>query len=216
MYYYQHHIGDYRRDTSHLTILEHGAYRQLLDLYYISEKPLDANALRLVCARSSDEVKAVEQILCEFFTLKNGKYYHKRCEDEILRFHSKSTKAKESANIRWNKNNNLQDANALQTDSETNANAMLTINHKPLTNNHIIYTPEFEQFWIAYPKKTGKDIAFKSWKKLRPRIDDVMFSLSWQKESKQWVEGFIPNPSTYLNQGRWKDEPSEQLIGDPF
>jgi uncharacterized protein YdaU (DUF1376 family) len=95
MYYYQHHIGDYRRDTSHLTILEHGAYRQLLDLYYISEKPLDANALRLVCARTADEVKAVEQILCEFFTLKNGKYYHKRCEDEILRFHSKSTKAKE-------------------------------------------------------------------------------------------------------------------------
>lgn len=136
MYYYQHHIGDYRRDTSHLTLLEHGAYRQLLDLYYITEKPLDANALRLVCARNADEVSAVEQMLCEFFKLQDGKYYHKRCEDEITRYHSKSNKAKESAKIRWNKNNELQDANALPTDSERNANHKpLTINQEPLTNS---------------------------------------------------------------------------------
>jgi uncharacterized protein YdaU (DUF1376 family) len=49
MHHYQHHIGDYRRDTMHLTLLEHGVYRQLIDLYYLQEKPLDANAMRKKC-----------------------------------------------------------------------------------------------------------------------------------------------------------------------
>jgi uncharacterized protein YdaU (DUF1376 family) len=138
MYYYQHHIGDYRRDTAHLSLLEHGIYRQLLDLYYISEKPLDANALRLICARDANEVEAAMQILCEFFTLEDGKYYHGRCEEEIVRFHSKSNKAKESAKARWNKNNDLQNANALRTESEGNANHKpLTINHKPNTKQTV-------------------------------------------------------------------------------
>lgn len=88
---------------------------------------------------------------------------------------------------------------------------------KDNTKDNNIYTSDFIEFWKNYPKKTGKDIAFKSWKKVKPRIDDVMFSLSWQKKSKQWIDGFIPNPATYLNQGRWKDEPSELLNeSDPF
>ena len=222
MYYYQHHIGDYRRDTAHLSLLEHGIYRQLLDLYYISEKPLDANALRLICARSADEVEATKQILCEFFTLEDGVYFHKRCEDEINRFHSKSSKASASAKARWNKNKDLQDANALQTQSEGNAN------HKPLTNNHkptttikpsreiaLVVDNEFEDFWKIYPKKVGKDSALKSWNKLKPSIDEVLFALSWQKRTEQWTREsgkYIPNPATYLNQGRWKDEqPVEEL-----
>lgn len=95
-------------------------------------------------------------------------------------------------------------SNAIDTDTDTD------------TEQKYIYTSEFEQFWTAYPKKTGKDAAFKSWKKLKPRLDDVMFALSWQRDSKQWSDGYIPNPSTYLNQGRWKDQPADEIIGDPF
>ena len=138
MYYYQHHIGDYRRDTGHLTLLEHGIYRQLLDLYYITEKPFDASAMRLICVRTTDEEEAYKRVLNDFFVLKNGKYHHKRCQIEIEGFQSKSNKAKDSAKIRWNKNKDLQDAIALPTHSDSDANGMLTMNHKPLTiNQHI-------------------------------------------------------------------------------
>jgi len=78
------------------------------------------------------------------------------------------------------------------------------------------YSSDFLLFWTNYPKKTGKDAAYKLWEKLNPRIDDVMFALSWQKESQKWQDGFIPNPATYLNQGRWKDEPDVELQGSPF
>jgi hypothetical protein len=68
---------------------------------------------------------------------------------------------------------------------------------------------EFQEFWQAYPKKIGKCAAAKSWLKANAKIDDVLFALQWQKESDQWRRNdgqFIPNPATYLNQGRWQDE----------
>jgi hypothetical protein len=77
-----------------------------------------------------------------------------------------------------------------------------------------IYTEDFTIFWSAYPTKVGKDAAYKSWVKNKPRLDDVMYALSWQQESDQWKRGYIPNPATYLNQGRWKDE--EPVEGVPF
>lgn len=70
----------------------------------------------------------------------------------------------------------------------------------------------FEQFWSLYPKKVGKDAAIKSWVKLNPPIDIIMEALNWQIESSQWKKGFIPNPSTYLNQGRWKDEQPLEVL----
>ena len=73
-----------------------------------------------------------------------------------------------------------------------------------------ILMSDFELFWNNYPKRTGKDKALQSWKKAKPKIDDVMYAISWQTESEQWIKDngqFIPNPATYINQGRWKDEP---------
>lgn len=133
MHYYQHSIGDYRRDTMHLTLLEHGIYRQLIDLYYLNECELNANALRLICARTAEEVQAAESVLNEFFIKTETGYTHKRCDAEIERFHTKSAKAKASADARWGGVN----ANALPMDSERIADGMLTNNHKPLTNNQL-------------------------------------------------------------------------------
>lgn len=93
MHYYQHHIGDYRRDTAHLSLLEHGAYRQMLDTYYLSEKPFEGelnDIFRKLSARSQDEKSAVETILNEFFTLTEQGWTHKRCQLEIESYRMKA------------------------------------------------------------------------------------------------------------------------------
>ena len=76
------------------------------------------------------------------------------------------------------------------------------------------YSDEFLQFYSAYPSKIGKGDAFKSWKKERPSLPDVLKALSWQKETDKWRNGYIPNPSTYLNQRRWEDDmpPQKRLM----
>ena len=136
MYYYQHHIGDYRKDTSHLSLVEHGIYRQLLDLYYITEKPLDKKSIRLIGARTDQEIAMAELILNEFFEKKGTKYYHRRCDVEIQNYKTKSFNASESSKKRWNNNKKLQDANALPTQSERNAN------QEPITKNQKTSIPK--------------------------------------------------------------------------
>lgn len=67
----------------------------------------------------------------------------------------------------------------------------------------------FEDFWYKYPKKVGKQEAIKAWKKAKPDILLVIDALNWQILSKQWQQEdgkYIPNPATYLNQGRYMDE----------
>lgn len=132
MHYYSQNIGDYRRDTTHLSLLEHGAYRQLIDTYYLTEKPLPLNhadLMRTHSARTADEMQAVENVLKDFFVKTEEGYIHKRCDVEIEAFHAKSHSASESAKARWDRVRAEKEANAMRTHSEGNAN------HKPITNN---------------------------------------------------------------------------------
>lgn len=85
----------------------------------------------------------------------------------------------------------------------------------PTSDAPTLQERRFAEFWKAYPKKVGKAGCLKAWKKLKPTaelFDQIMATLETQKKSEQWTrEGgrFIPNPLTWLNQGRWDDEPTE-------
>lgn len=96
MNYYEHHLGDYAKDTAHLTMLEDGAYRRLLDRYYGTEMGIPADqAHRVARARTRDEKAAVDAVLEEFFTLDDGIWKNSRAEEEIAKFAAKKPKAEE-------------------------------------------------------------------------------------------------------------------------
>ncbi len=143
MNYYSHHIGDYTTDTAHLSLLEDGAYRRLMDRYYTTEAPLPADEtalFRVVRARADDEQAAVRVVLAEFFELTDAGWSHKRCDAEIDAFKAKSGKAADAANKRWSKPSNAgastpSNANAMPTQCERIADAMPTKNQEPRTNN---------------------------------------------------------------------------------
>ena len=42
MHYYSHNIGDFNNSTRHLTRVERSLYRDLIELYYDSEQPLQS------------------------------------------------------------------------------------------------------------------------------------------------------------------------------
>jgi len=74
-------------------------------------------------------------------------------------------------------------------------------------------TPDgFDAFWSAYPHKVGKQAAHKAWDKLSPSkalTATILQAVERQKSFSQWTRDggrYIPNPSTWLNQGRWEDE----------
>jgi len=86
MNYYPHHIGDYLRDTVHLSALEDGVYRRMLDLYYASEKPLPEDfswLCKLLRASDDKEREAVKEILRQFFVKTEEGWRNKRADREI-------------------------------------------------------------------------------------------------------------------------------------
>jgi hypothetical protein len=72
-------------------------------------------------------------------------------------------------------------------------------------------TPDgFDRFWAVYPNKQGKQAALKTWKKqgLEPRADEFIAHVQMMlRDCSKWRDGFIPEGSTYVNQGRWDDRP---------
>ncbi len=89
MNYFEHHIGDYDKNTAHLSACEDGIYCRLIRRYYDKEVPLIADIKelqRLVRARTKEEKNAVVTILSEFFFLESDGYHHKTCDEVIAAF----------------------------------------------------------------------------------------------------------------------------------
>jgi uncharacterized protein YdaU (DUF1376 family) len=118
MHYYQFNIGDYQSHTSHLSEMEDLVYRRLLDWYYLHETPIpldESEVSRQIRMRSHTESIAI--VLREYFERTDDGWIHHRANKEISKADEKSEKASASAKARWNK----KDANALPTQSESNA-----------------------------------------------------------------------------------------------
>lgn len=73
------------------------------------------------------------------------------------------------------------------------------------------YSDEFEEFWKAYPGGGAKKAAWKAWQKPgRPPLADLLAAVEVQKRWPDWVKGYIPHASTWLNQGGWDSKPRQQ------
>ena len=137
MHYYQFNINDYLSQTAHLDPIEDLAYRRLIEYYYQQEKAITSD-MRTLCKRirlaMHDE--DVLSVINEFFVLSEDglTYSHNRCDKEIQAYKDKSEKASKSAKSRWNNTN--ENANAMRTQCERNANQEpITSNQEPITNN---------------------------------------------------------------------------------
>lgn len=80
-------------------------------------------------------------------------------------------------------------------------------------------TSKFDAFWEAYPKKVEKKRARQKWvsRKLDRIADQILADIHTRKEKdRKWLEGYIPNPTTYINGDRWEDaiESAEKVPTD--
>jgi hypothetical protein len=87
------------------------------------------------------------------------------------------------------------------TDTDTDAVSKSTLDES-----------RFTEFWNLYPKKIGKKAAYASWRRIKVTAelhDKMLAAIRLQKTGAQWQKDngqYIPNPATWLNQGRWDDE----------
>lgn len=124
MHYYKRHLGDYARDTGHLTALEHGIYGLLLDWYYANEKPIPADKAARIARGNPDETQSV---LSEFFELTAQGWKHRRADREIREYNAKADRNRTVGKLGGR-------PPKTQTVSKENPRETLTKNQEPLTN----------------------------------------------------------------------------------
>jgi len=132
MHYYKFNIADYRKDTGHLSTIEHGIYRQLIDWYYLDEQPIpEENQMVIRRLRlGSDEVMFLQNVLSDFFVLGKKGYEHKRIEVEIQDYQEQVEKNKNNGRLGGRPKKTQSVISGLPDESQNNPN------HKPITTNH--------------------------------------------------------------------------------
>ena len=104
--WYPHYPGDYGRDTAHLSLVQHGAYRLLLDHYYSTGSPLPSDVITLhrICrAFDQTERDAVDSVLAQFFDLRADGYHNSRADLELARRMEIRERLSNAGKKRWHK-----------------------------------------------------------------------------------------------------------------
>lgn len=136
MNYYSLHIGDYAAHTKHLSLIEDLAYRRLIDAYYLAERPFigcSTDVAREIGMR--DQIDAVDYVLTKFFTKTENGFSHKRCDEEIAKYHDKKEKASVAGKLSAERRANLRSTSVEKntTDVEKNTtDVQLTNNQEPI------------------------------------------------------------------------------------
>jgi uncharacterized protein YdaU (DUF1376 family) len=129
MHYFQFNIGDYIKNTIHLSLMEDLAYRRLLDHYYDSEKPIPTD-IPMVSRKMRLDASIIETVLNEFFQLTPEGYRNHRADLEIASYHEYMAKQKA---------NGSKGGRPKKTQPKPTANPSQTQNNpkqKPLTTNY--------------------------------------------------------------------------------
>ncbi len=139
MHYYQHHIGDFIKDTSFLTNEEVGIYLKLIWIYYDSENPLPNNLFELgMKTGTRDNQIVLEGLLEMFFVLdeENKCWHHTRCNKEIEHYKQQLTTASKAGKASALKRAmNKNSTSVQQTLNERSTDVQPTNNQQPLTKN---------------------------------------------------------------------------------
>lgn len=188
MNYYNYHIGDYRTATAHLTLEEDATYKRLIDYQYDKEAPiLDDPAIIARRIRSTEPL--VRSMLCEFFTLTDSGWIHRRVMEEVHNHHEFLQKQAHNGKKGGTAKRSVSGGQAVANPSPSLPipNTQLPSTNKESETDFselpsVLNTPEFKQAWDAFLKyrKERKKTLYKS-----------SFLPQWKQMAKWGVEEAI-------------------------
>lgn len=211
-------VGDYLKDTAHLTAAEHGAYLLLIMQAWShgGAIPTDLERLRLICRFDREEWEACRGAVLPFFYVQDGCYRHKRIDIELKKASAnsiaKADAGKKGAEKRWQKDSKKM-AEPLAVPSVRQwQNDAPSPSPSPIKKDSDLRSvvrpasdePEFEQFWMLYPRKDAKLDARKAWNTARKMASaaDIIGGLKAYPFSGD--AQYQKLPAGWLRDGRWQ------------
>lgn len=163
MNYYERHLGDYAKDTSHLSQAEHGAYNLIIDYYYATETGLERkNIYRVGKAKKKTERDAVDFVIAEFFYLENGVYRKRRIEEEIAKAQVKIRAAQENGKKGGRKKKPLSETqskpNGLDDEKPTGLDSLYPEKTQPLSSPDTRHQTPVKELQAAATHSTGSPV----------------------------------------------------------
>ena len=230
MIWYKFHVGDYITHTLHLSDAEDLAYRRLIDLYMMTEKPIPDD-IQIISRKIRLDADVIEPVLNEFFERSVDGWLNNRCDEEIRKYKKvveiNKVIAKKSAKARHDRASKKRmdkgferSVGEASTERERTSNLTETETEKEKDKNTVsTASTAFEDFWSVWPaskRKVAKGSCRTIWqsKRLDRFAQTILAHVRAMKNSEQWREGFEPAPRTYLTQGRWEDP--VDVSPDPF
>lgn len=136
MNFYKHYIGDFQRDTGHLSLTERGAYLCLIHHYYATEKPLpnDLDALCRIAGAVTKIDRAAVKVATGFFERVESGLMHARIEAELEKAGEISNTNREIALAREAKRRAQKEARTEHEQSTNRAQSVPRIEHEQSTN----------------------------------------------------------------------------------
>jgi len=221
--FYKRNIGDYLKKTAHLSLLEHGVYNRLLDVYYTREDGVPKDqAARLVGARTKEEKQALESVLNEFFQCFDGVWRQDRCDEEIAHVNAKAERNREVGKTggRPRKNGNGSeptnnpDGYFPKPKNNPTPDSRLQDSKTPESETDTALTRDacadgFEEIRSAYPKRAGDQRWQQAEKTYRRRIkagqdhEEILaavrrYASCMQAKGSEGSE-FVKQAATFLN-----------------
>lgn len=191
-------VSDYLADTAHLTAQQHGAYLLLLMNYWQKGKPLDNTNERLqyVARMTGEEWEANKDILAEFFWIDGDTWSHTRIDNDLEKVREKSEKASKAGQRSF---------------SVRSTGVEHSFNHKDKDKEEDKDNIKegFDEFWKIYPRKAGKQEARKVFQRAlsNATLAEILEGARRYAADPNRQPQFTAHPATWLNQGRWSDEP---------
>lgn len=221
MAYYRRYPRDFIEGTIGMSLEVKGAFSVLLDLIYIrnGHLPDDAKFIagNLGCSVKKWNAIRSELIECGKIIAESGFITNFRADFELENYAKLSGKNAENA-AKPRKNKSLSQPDASNPKPEPYVLDTSVSNTTRARSIAVAKPNGFAKWWETYPNKVGKAAAEKAYdaacRKIggpdppRTLIDGLERALA----SGVWDDGFIPHPTTWLNQGRWEDEPAPRNI----
>lgn len=212
MIWYKFYLADYIKDTHYLADAEDLAYRRLIDMYYMTEKPIPLET-ELVSRKVRLDLDVVEAVLKEFFERTPEGYRHSRCDREIAKYQHQASLNRRSGNL-----GGRPKKTELVSESKPNRNPNQISDIREKNKNTMSAAPtRFSEFWQVWPtskRKVGKAACEQKWAKqgLDALAEQIIGHVTAMKGTEQWQTGFEPAPLTYINQRRWEDDAPATMI----
>lgn len=214
MNFYKHYIGDFQRDTGHLSLTERGAYLALMHHYYATELPLPkghAALCRIAGAFTKAEQDAVKAVMRFFVEVESG-LMHSRIEAELEKAGKRADTNRRIALEREEKRRKARTEHDSCSIRDGGGEPIPDTRHqnKKHTSADADMPARFQEFWESWPtstRKVAKAECQKRWKarRLDAVADQILGHVAAMRQTKQWQDGFEPAPLTYINQKRWED-----------